>query len=171
MYLHGAETNRLLIRKLEVADIKIWTSFFEDNPSLEYLGLDLSLNNKKLSRAWIKRQLERYAAKEFGHHALINKETQEFIGQCGLLTQKLEDRKEIEIGYHILPKFWGHGYATEAALKFRDYAFQNKLCNSLISVIDIRNLASQNVAKKIGMHKESQVKYFNLDVYIYRINL
>ncbi len=169
MYLNGRETERLFIRKLEASDIKTWEEFFEDNPSLKYLGLDLSLNNRKLSRVWIKRQLERYASKQYGHHALIHKETNKLIGQCGLLTQEVEDKKEIEIGYHILPKYWGKGYATEAAFRFRDFAFQNNICASLVSVIDVRNIASQNVATKLGMIQGKKIKYFNLDIFIYRI--
>lgn len=169
MYLNGVETDRLKIRSLNLSDIPIWATFFEDNPSLPYLGLDLSLDKKQQSMFWINRQLERYANDLYGHHALILKETNELVGQCGLLAQTVDGMKEIEIGYHVLPKFWGKGFATEAAIKFRDYAFQNKISDSLISVIDIRNTASQNVAKKLGMKNEKQIKYFGLDVFIYRI--
>lgn len=170
MYLDGSETSRLLIRKLDVSDIAIWESFFVKNSSLPFLGLDLSLDVKTQSKDWIERQLWRYENNKFGHHALINKQTNQFIGQCGLLTQEIDGKNEIEIGYHILPEFWSMGYATEAAQKFRDYAFENHLCNSLISIIDIRNKASQKVAHKNGMRKSKQIRYYNLDVYIYRIS-
>lgn len=171
MYLNGAETARLKIRSLELCDIPTWESFFENNHSLSYLGIDLSLDKKQQSRAWIDRQLERYSKGLYGHHALILKEKNEFIGQCGLLVQTIDGIKEIEIGYHVLPKYWGNGFATEAAIKFRDYAFKNMISDSLISVIDIWNTASQNVAKKLGMKNEKQTKCFGLDVFIYRINL
>jgi RimJ/RimL family protein N-acetyltransferase len=171
MYLNGASSSRLSIRALELSDIPIWETFFENNPSLPYLGLNLNLNKKDQSTAWIKRQLERYDTGLYGHHALIHKESKEFIGQCGLLTQEIEGKKELEVGYHILPKFWGKGYATEAAIKFRDFAFENKLNDSLISVIDIRNKASQNVARKLGMLRGEQIRCFDLDVFIFRIYL
>ncbi len=169
MYLNGATTKRMEIRALELSDIPVWVTFFENNLSLPYLGLDLSLNKKDQSTAWIKRQLKRYATGLYGHHALIDKESNEFVGQCGLLTQEIEGKKELEIGYHILPEYWGQGYATEAAIKFRDFAFENKLNDTLISVIDIRNKASQKVAQKLGMRRGEQIRCFNLDVYIYRI--
>ncbi|WP_445589469.1 GNAT family N-acetyltransferase [Sunxiuqinia sp. A32] len=170
MYLDGAETERLRIRKLELSDIAIWESFFENNDYLPYLGLDLSSDKKAQAKEWIEIQLRRYQEKRYGHHALIDKQTNQFIGQCGLLTQEIDGKTEIEIGYHILPAYWGKGYATEAANKFRDYAFQNNLCNSLISIIDIRNIASQKVAEKNGMRKTRQIKYHGLDVFIYRID-
>ena len=169
MYLDGAETDRLLIRKLDAGDIITWQSFFIDNESLPFLGIDLSLDAYAQSRDWIERQLWRYANNKFGHHALIEKQTNIFIGQCGLLTQEIENQAEIEIGYHILPAYWGKGYATEAARKFRDYAFENDICSSLISIIDTRNTASQHVAEKLGMSITRRTNYLNLDVYIYRV--
>jgi len=169
MYLHGSDTKRLNIRKLDVSDISIWETFFENNNSLEYLGLDLSLDAKAQSKEWIERQLWRYENGQYGHHALLNKDSNEFIGQCGLLTQEIDGKIELEIGYHILPEYWGLGFATEAAQLFRDYAFDNNLCDSLVSIIDIRNIASQKVAEKNGMQRGKQVKYYDLDVYIYRI--
>jgi len=169
MYLDGSETNRLFIRKLEFSDIAIWETFFEKNNFLPFLGLDLTLNKKAQSKNWIERQLWRYENNKFGHHALIDKQTNKLIGQCGLLTQEIDDKIETEIGYHIIPEYWGKGYATEAAKKFRDFAFEKDLCNSLISIIDIRNIASQKVAEKNSMRKTKQVRYNSLDVYIYRI--
>ena len=51
-----------------------------------------------------------------------------------------------------------------------DYAFQNNLTNSIISIIDIRNIRSQRVADKNGLTREKQTKWSEIDVYIYRID-
>jgi ribosomal-protein-alanine N-acetyltransferase len=88
---------------------------------------------------------------------------------CGLLTQLVEDKKEIEVGYSILPEYWGRGYATEAARFFRDFGFEQENLEQIISVIDIRNIASQKVAEKNGMRINRQIKYYDLDVFIYQI--
>lgn len=168
MYLHNTETNRLKIRKLELSDIDEWEQFFVNNPNIEYLGLDDSLDNQSQAEDWIKRQLLRYESNGFGHHALIEKESGKFIGQCGLLTQEIEGKIEIELGYHILPEFWGNGFATEAAKKFKTFAFAEDICSTLISVIDIRNTPSQNVARKLGMQAEKQIPFFGLEVFIFR---
>ncbi|MBI9062960.1 MAG: GNAT family N-acetyltransferase [Marinilabiliaceae bacterium] len=169
MYFNGKTSARLNYRQLALSDIAKWQHFFEDEASLEYLGLDLSLDKAQQARDWIGRQLWRYENQAYGHHALIEKETGCFIGQCGLLTQEVEGRQELEIGYHLFKEYRGQGYATEAALAFRDYAFENTQAPSLISIIDVRNSASQKVAQKMGMVKTEQVRYYSLDVYIYRI--
>lgn len=169
MYADGCSTERLLIKKLEESDIPAWTEFFKNNPSLPYLGIDLNKTPEESAKEWIEFQLKRYQENRYGHHALIEKESGKFVGMCGLLTQNMEGKQEIEIGYSLLPEFWGKGFATEAARFFRDFGFEHKNLEHIISIIDIRNIASQKVAVKNGMIINRQVKYHNLDVYIYEI--
>ncbi len=170
MYLDGIETERLVFRKIEKNDALGWETYFKDNPNLKYLGIDLTMSIKAQAENWINIQLKRYKDKRYGLHTLIEKETGKYIGQCGLLEQTINGKKEIEIGYHLIPAFWGKGFATEAAKKCRDFAFENKLTERLISVIDKRNIASQNVARKNGMIISESAKLFGLDVFIFRIN-
>lgn len=170
MYLDPSQTNRLHIRKLNASDKASWESFFIGNPNLDYLGLEAHRDPPAQARDWIERQLERYEQNRFGHMALIEKSSGAFIGQAGLLTQEIQGKTEIEIGYHILPKYWGKGFATEAARAFRNFAFKNAISPSLISVIDIRNTASRNVAGKIGMQPTETLNLFNLEVLIYRVH-
>ena len=169
MYANGKTTDRLLIRNLEESDIVLWKEFFIDNPSLSYLGIDINKSPEQNAREWIEMQFKRYEENRYGHHALMDKESGEFVGMCGLLTQIVEEKKEIEIGYSILPRFWGKGYASEAAQFFRDFGFEHEKLDRIISIIDIRNIASQKVAEKNGMTKNRQIKYYDLDVFIYQI--
>lgn len=70
-----------------------------------------------------------------------------------------------------MKKYWGQGYATEAAKIFIDYAFKKELTKSVISLIDVRNLGSQKVAEKNGLAIDKQIKWLDKeDVYIYRIS-
>ncbi|PLX16582.1 MAG: N-acetyltransferase [Marinilabiliales bacterium] len=169
MYAHGRTTERLLIRKLEELDIDHWKDFFIDNPSLPYLGIDETKCPEENAKEWIELQFKRYEESRYGHHALIDKVSGDFVGMCGLLTQTIEEKQEIEVGYSLIPKYWGHGYASEAARFFRDFGFENEDLDHIISVIDIRNIASQKVAVRNGMFIDRQIKYYNLDVYIYMI--
>ena len=172
IYVDNLQSERLLTRKLNESDILIWEEFFEDSEAVEFLYLSsLGLSsNIEYATHMINKQLERYKDKRFGHQALFDTKTKNFIGICGLLTQEIDEKKEIEVGYHILKKFWGQGYATEAAKLFIDYAFKNELANSIVSVIDVENFKSQKVAKKNGLTIEKKTKWLdNEDVYIYRI--
>lgn len=169
MYADGKSTQRLLIRKLVETDIDSWIDFFINNPSLPYLGIDVTKSPVDNAKEWIELQFKRYEEDRYGHHALVEKETGEFVGMCGLLTQIVEDRKEIEIGYSLLQKYWGRGYALEAAKFFRNFGFEHEKLDHIISIIDIQNIASQKVAVRNGMFIDRQINYHDLDVYIYKI--
>jgi RimJ/RimL family protein N-acetyltransferase len=102
-------------------------------------------------------------------NALIEKESGLLVGHCGLLVQTVEEKTELEIGYSLLPQFRNKGFATEAATKCRDFAFENEFADSLISIITVNNLPSQHVAIKVGMKRDFVSIYNNNEVYIYRI--
>jgi RimJ/RimL family protein N-acetyltransferase len=78
---------------------------------------------------------------------------------CGLLIQTVDGIEEVEIGYSVMPAFRNKGYATEAAIKCKEYAFENNLRDSLISIIAVKNLESQKVALKNNMQLEKTTMY------------
>ncbi|MGW8314555.1 MAG: GNAT family N-acetyltransferase [Bacteroidales bacterium] len=169
-YLIVRETDRLIIRPLDKTDYLVWQEFIMDKVATKFFPDDWKLKPGK-SEEWIELQLERYRENRYGLQALILKKSGEFIGQCGLLTQTIEGRNELEIGYHLIPRFWGNGFATESAGAFKKLGFENNLAGSLISIIDMENILSQKVAQRNGMKKETQTKFMDMDVYIYRIKL
>lgn len=79
------------------------------------------------------------------------KESGELIGQCGLSMQPCEDRELLEIGYIFQKQHWHKGYATEAAVACREYAFDILNADEVFSLIRDTNIASQDVAKRNGM--------------------
>ncbi len=169
-YKDHLETPRLKTRFLIFEDIPKWAKFFEDKEAVE-LFPDFGLKTEmERSGHWIEKQLLRYKEKKFGMQALIHKESNEFIGQCGLLAQKIDGKEELEVGYHIFKKHWGNGYAPEAAKMFINYAIENNLSESIISIIDIRNKNSMRVAEKNGLVREKQCTWNGLDVFVYRID-
>lgn len=71
------------------------------------------------------------------------------IGAAGLYLN--ENRTEAELGYILHKDFHGKGYATEVASALRDFAFDVLAVRRLVAHCDVRNTASFNVMKKIGM--------------------
>lgn len=128
------------------------------------------ISNSQKATEWIDRQINRNKDNTYGLQALNDKSNNDFIGQCGLLTQEVDGINELEVGYHILKKYRGEGYATEAARLFINYAFKNNLSKSIISIIDIRNLKTKRVAEKNGLELEKQTTFKNIKVDIYRIS-
>ena len=114
--------------------------------------------------------MDRYASYGTGLQGLIAKDTGELVGLCGVLRQDINGTIEFEIGYHLIRKYWGKGYATEAARRFRDYAFENNIAESLVSIIHPLNFLSQNVAMRNGMKlSEKGIIWRDSEYDIYRI--
>lgn len=170
IYQESLQSKRLFTRFLKPDDVPAWAEFFGDKEAVEFFP-DFGLtSNIEKARHTIDKQLDRYAQQRFGHQVLIDKTSHHFIGICGLLTQEVDGITETEVGYHVLKKYWGQGYAPEAAKLFIDYAFKHHLADSIISVIDLKNIKSQKVAEKNGLKIDKQTKWQSgEDVYIYRI--
>lgn len=169
IYHDNLESKRLLTRKLTLEDVQIWEEFFGDDEASDFLNIPGLDSDYDRSFYWITKQLNRYTKHQFGLQALIDKKTKQFVGQCGLLKQEIDGKSEIEVGYHILKKYRGHGYAPEAAKLFIDYAFDNKLSDSVISIIGMKNIKSQKVADKNGLTREKQSQWAEDEVFIYRL--
>lgn len=152
--LAGEETERLKFRLLERTDFEAWKPLFQVENVADFLALDRSRSPEELCELWFQKIFHRYENDLGGMNVLVDKNTGRMVGQCGLLVQDIEGEERLEIGYSILPEFWGKGFASEAAQKCKDYAFEKGLSESLISMIHVDNIASEKVALKNGMQLE-----------------
>lgn len=90
------------------------------------------------------------------------------MGYCGIMHHELQGAREYEVGYRLMPQWWGRGYATEAAAAARDAAFAQIDTPYLISLIDPDNIASRRVAEKIGMTHWLDTDWHGTAVRVYR---
>ncbi len=166
--LTGEESKRLYFRKVQPSDFELWLPFHED-PSSSKFWSEGNLSPKAACQKWFDNTFYRYKNNLGGMNALIDINTGALIGQCGLLKQTVDSLQELEIGYSLLPAFRIKGYATEAAIKCKSFAFEHKMAQSLISIIHIENKASQHVAIKNGMSLDNTTTYKNNPVHIFRV--
>ncbi|EIT87110.1 acetyltransferase [Fictibacillus macauensis ZFHKF-1] len=102
-----------------------------------------------------------------GLMVLVRKEDGVSVGHAGIVPQIIHGVEEFEIGYWIAKEYWGKGYATEAALALRNYGEMHVQKQRFISLIQPANIASQKVAKKIGMILEKELTIGNRPVYLF----
>ncbi|RYZ24695.1 MAG: N-acetyltransferase [Chitinophagaceae bacterium] len=87
---------------------------------------------------------------KLGRWAVHLKDSDEFIGWCGLKFRP--ERNETDLGYRLLPSFWGNGYASEAAKGCLKYAFEELGLAIIHACAHKQNTASLSILTKIGMH-------------------
>lgn len=167
--LEGQETERLYFRKVLASDFNDWLPFHQEPLSSQFWD-GLPIYPEVACREQFNRAFERYEQGLGGMNALICKNEGVLIGLCGLLVQEVDEVRELEIGYSILPQYWQQGFAFEAAQKCKQYAFSQRWASHLISIIHIDNIPSQRVALKNGMLLEKTTTYKNNPVHIFGIN-
>lgn len=169
MKYFNQESKRLIFRKLTRSDIPGWVEFFENNDRLHFLGMDLTKSKEFLAEDWILRQLDRYEQQGLGFLAVIDKQSGNLIGLGGILPRELNGNDEYEIAYSLKPKYWGNGYATEIAIQMKNFGFKNMNTMRFISIIDIDNKDSANVAVKNGMSILFNMEYLGTEVNVFGI--
>ena len=169
--LEGEETERLIFRLLKLEDFDTWVDLFKRNNVAKFLGMDPNLSEKEMCEIWFEKTFDRYENDSGVMNALIDKKSNLLVGQCGLLMQSIQNVDRLEIGYSILPEYWYKGYATESAIKCKNYAFENNLSDSLISMVHVENIGSEKVALKNGMIFEQKIDaYQGSPMNIFRID-
>lgn len=88
----------------------------------------------------------------FGFWGVRERERQGLIGFGGF--RFVEHGRDVEILYGIDPRFWGRGYATEAAQALIDWAFRETALTRIVAGADAPNRASFRVLEKLGMRYE-----------------
>ncbi len=79
------------------------------------------------------------------------RETGHVIGDCGF--HVVDDRPGIELGFHLDPRFWNRGYATEAATAAVQYAFEVLAAPSIHAWVAPGNDSSVRVLGKLGFQE------------------
>lgn len=150
------ETPRLILRELVQADIDALAEIYADPETMRFFdgprSRDAAVREIEHSRSG-------YLRGEFGFWATVHKKDRAFLGRCGLLSQVLDETRELEVAYMIARPYWGRGLGTEVAQALRDHAFINTVVPRVVSIIAPENLASIRVAEKAGMRYVKDVMF------------
>jgi RimJ/RimL family protein N-acetyltransferase len=139
------ETPRLLLRPPRIEDFEAYAAFASDPVAQEFLGgvrprTAAWRSFMTIAGAW---QLQGFAL-----FMVLLKASNEWIGCVG--PWRPDGWPGTEVGWSIARSHWNHGYATEAATAAIRWAFSQLAWTDVIHVIDVGNVASQAVARKLG---------------------
>jgi ribosomal-protein-alanine N-acetyltransferase len=120
-------------------------------------------------REFINRMRKRYVEDGCGLWLVVDREKGEPLGRVGLMRQNVNGSDAFEVGYMIHRPFWRRGLATETALGVRDYAFQELHLSRVVSLIRPDNVASQAVARKLGMEVADKTMHSGLEHLVFAV--
>ncbi len=158
------KTERLTLREMTEDDLDAIAGLLGDEQVMRYYP---RTKTREEAERWIRWNQQLYSDHGFGLWLMTLNETGEFVGECGLTIQVVDGIPEVEIGYCVVPRHQGRGYASEAAAACRDFARDHLSINRLIAVINPENGASQAVAARIGLRPEKRAMMYGEDRAIY----
>ncbi|HVJ64925.1 MAG TPA: GNAT family N-acetyltransferase [Bdellovibrionota bacterium] len=153
------ETERLLLRPFRADEVHLMRELDTDPDVVRYLGHGAVRTESETQQIFDKIQGD-YAKYGLGLYAAFLRETGEFVGRTGIIPWMFEEGLSWEVGYTFAKKFWGQGFATEAAKFLSQWGLENIQADYLVSLIKPDNVNSISVARKAGLRfwKEGELK-------------
>ena len=149
------ETERFVLRELTEGDLDFVAEMTADPEVMRFYPKVL---DREGAKAWLQRQLNRYARDGHGLWLVADKRSGEPRAQVGFLIQEVEGKREEEIGYLVHRPFWRQGIAKEAAIGVRAWV-RARGSKRIILLIRPENTPSAATAKSIGCTVEKRVEF------------
>ncbi|RXP57101.1 N-acetyltransferase [Lutibacter sp. HS1-25] len=159
------ETKRLYLREFMLNDGFYFYHLNKDPEVLKYTG-DIPFNSVEEATLFIKNYSD-YKINGFGRWAVCLKNSNDFIGWCGL--KKDLKTNEVDLGFRIFKNQWQNGYATEAALACVNYGFSELNLTKIIGRAYVVNKASINVLAKCNFNFKKNIIYHQQPAVLYII--
>src|SRR6478609_2168323 len=149
------ETARLVLRGWRDDDLDPYAALCADREVMRYIGPGTGQTREQAAAAMASFRAT-WAERGFGLWCLTRPDDDVCLGFVGLAVPDFlpEIMPAVEIGWRLARSEWGRGYATEAAIATRDFAFDAVGLDRLVSVARHENLASTGVMRKLGMTLE-----------------
>ena len=164
--LDAVETKRLTGRRIQSGDFDLLCQLLQNPQVAATLG---GVRSDEEVREFLAGHLAHWERLGFGRWMWHSKTDGRFVGRAGLYTQNVDGRDEVEVGYALLPEFWGQGLATEMARLSIDIGFSQLGLPEIISFTMPTNLASRRVMEKCGLVFERVLDWKNVPHVLYRV--
>jgi [ribosomal protein S5]-alanine N-acetyltransferase len=158
------ETDRLLIRPLRKADYSNWLNEFNNRLPSQHKHDKGRMNMNNCSEHWFAQLVKDHQELALKDQAYIfgvfRKEDNVHLGMVDFSTLARENFQWGRIGYSIHNQFWRQGYGQEAVFAALLLAFSELHYHRIEAHINVDNLASIELAKRVGMEFECIRKAF-----------
>jgi RimJ/RimL family protein N-acetyltransferase len=149
------ETERLVLNELTPEDAPFILELLMSRGFRENIG-DRGVRDLESAGGYIERARAGYAANGFGLWRCDVKATGEAAGLAGLVQR--DGLEHPDVGYAFLERFWGRGYASEAAAASLAYGRETLGLRVIVAITTHANLGSIAVLKKIGLRDAGTIR-------------
>jgi RimJ/RimL family protein N-acetyltransferase len=154
------KTERLFLRTPTPEDAGGMHELFADPLVMHGLNKE-PVSNLDGSRAIIEGGIDAWRTDGLGPFVLLTAGTRRVVGWAGVMIFDTRgwtpstwagagSHAQPELGWALMRRQWGFGYATEAAAAIRDWAYESPSVELLVSLVSPNNVRSQRVAARIG---------------------
>jgi len=159
------ETKRLCIRQITNEDAKYLLKVLADPLVMQYSTV--GVHTEKQIGDYIANCKNQYDLNGYGHWAIYNSITDEFIGVCGLNKHKVATDDVIHINYRLAIDQQGKGYAAESVYGVLNFAKKTLKLKVVHALIESANISSVKVINRTGfvLIKSSVFRGFEIDIY------
>jgi len=147
-------TPRLVLREWREADAGPFAAMSMDAAVMAYL---LPFSDRAASDAWILRMRQHNEAHGFAYWAVELPGQPDMIGAIGLSRVRSAGfpfAPAVEIGWRLARRYWGVGYATEAARAALDDGFGRLGLAEIVAFTVPANARSRHVMERLGMGRD-----------------
>lgn len=149
-------TDRLILRELSLDDAPFILQLVNEPSWLRFIG-DRGVRDLDGARAYLQNgPLAMYARHGFGLYKVELKEDGTPMGMCGLI--KRESLPDVDIGFAFFPRFWGGGYAREAALAVISYSRTKWGLKRILAIVNPENHSSIKLLGRLGFTFQRMVR-------------
>ena len=154
-------STRLGFRSWRASDLDAMSAISGDEKVMKFFP---STQSREHTERFIRRMQAQFKTKKYCFFAVDELASRTLIGFIGLSTISYEAdfTPAVEIGWRLAPQFWNQGYATEGAKRCLTYGFEDLGLSTIYATTPVQNVGSENVMKKIGMKKLSNLKHPSL---------
>jgi RimJ/RimL family protein N-acetyltransferase len=150
------DTDRLILREFSLEDAPFILELVNEPSWLRFIG-DRGVRDLDGARAYLQKgPIAMYARHGFGLYKVELKEDGTPMGMCGLI--KREGLPDADIGFAFFPRFWGRGYAHEAALAVLSSSRTKWGLKRILAIVDPDNPSSIKLLEKLGFQFQRMVR-------------
>lgn len=160
------DTERLWLREFRGSDHDAYAAMLGDPQVMQYIGDGKTVGHPESWRA-IASMLGHWQLRGYGMWAIEEKATGTLLGRAGFIDPP--GWPGFELGWLLGRAHWGRGYATEAAKRCLQYAFEDLRRDHVISLIRPSNKPSIRVAERLGEKPAGEIDLFGAEALVYEI--